>query len=505
MKNNKKNKKKSGKKIDKFYKIISYLLIISAVISSIFLVYFEILPIMYLSLIIIVGGLIVFFIFKILNNKRLKKWIKTVVSIPTILLIIIFTLLSLYSYGTIDFLSNIFDTGIRTDTYSVYVLKDSKYENIKDLNDKIIGVSDVEEETTSKAIDKLSEKLEFNKAEYDTISDNADALEDNEVDAILALESNVEILKENDDKYNNLKSIYTFTVTTKVKTLSSNKDVSKQNFVFYISGIDTSGKVATKARSDVNIIIAVNPKEKKILMVNTPRDYYVMLHSKKAMDKLTHAGVYGIEESVTTLEDLYDINIDYYARINFTTFINIVEKLGGITVDVPVNFCEQTSNRNSDATICLKKGVQELNGEQALALSRTRHTISGGDRGRIENQMLVLKAIIDKAISPSIIVKYNSLLGSLSDSVITNMDQKSLTKLIKSQIKSKTNWEIETYSVDGSDASNTTYSTGGARAYVMNPKEETVLEAKMKLDAILETKKYTTTTTTKVTTKSKKE
>ena len=221
------------------------------------------------------------------------------------------------------------------------------------------------------------------------------------------------------------------------------------------------------------------------------------------MDKLTHAGVYGIEESVGTLEDLYDIKIDYYARINFTTFINIVEKLGGIEVDVPVNFCEQTSNRDSDATICLKKGKQVLNGEQALALARTRHTISGGDRGRIENQMLVLESIIDKAISPKIIVKYNSLLSSVSNSVITNMDQKSLTKLIKNQIKDNKPWEIETFSVDGTDASNTTYSTGGAQAYVMNPKKETVEEAKIKLDTILETKKYTTTTAT--TTKENKE
>lgn len=488
----KKNKKIN--KIDKFYKIISYLLIITALLASALLVYFEILPIIYLSLFIIGIGLIVFFLFKSLNNRRLKKWIKTLISIPTVFLIILFILICLYLYGTIDFLSNIFDTGIRTDTYSVYVLKDSKYKDIKDINDKIIGISEKEEETTNKAIEKLSNKIEFNASEFDSISDSAEALENKEIDAILALESNVEILKENDDKYNNLKAIYTFTVTTRVKTLSSNKDVSKENFVVYISGIDTNGKVATKARSDVNIILAVNPKEKKILMVNTPRDYYVKLHTKNAMDKLTHAGVYGIEESVGTLEDLYDIKIDYYTRINFTTFINIVEKLGGIKVDVPVNFCEQTSNRDSDATICLKKGIQTLNGEQALALSRTRYTIAGGDRGRIENQMLVLESIIDKAISPSIIVKYNGLLNSISNSIITNIDQRSLTKLIKNQIRHNTSWEVESYSVDGTDGSNKTYSTGGAQAYVMNPKKETVETAKIKLDSILKTNKYTTTT-----------
>ena len=487
-KKNKKSKRNIG------FKVISWLLLLSSIIAMGLLIYFEILPTSYLALSIIFVGLIVFFLFKSLNTKNLKRWIKVLLSIPSVLLIIVFIFISLYSYGTIDFLSKILDTGIRHDSYSVYVLNNSKYENINELNDKIIGVSDVDEVTTNKAIDKVSKKIEFNKAEYDSIGESADALLDKEVDAIIALDSNVDILKDNDELYEDLKAIYTFTITSKVKTLKSKIDVSKENFVFYISGIDTSGKVATKSRSDVNIIVAVNPKKHKVLMVNTPRDYYVKLHSKNAMDKLTHAGVYGIEESVLTLEDLYDIKIDYYARVNFTTFVNIVEKLDGIEVDVPVNFCEQTSNRNSAAQICLKKGIQTLNGEEALALSRTRYTIAGGDRGRINNQMIVLESIIDKALSPSILVKYNSLLSSVSDSVITNMDQRALTKLIKNQIKSKSEWEISTYSVDGTDSSNTTYSTGGARAYVMNPKEETVEEAKMKLDKILETNKYTTTT-----------
>lgn len=493
-------KKQKNQKINKFFTIISILLVISAVVATGFLIYFEIIPILYLSLFIIIGGILIFILFKLLNTKKLKKWIRFVITIPCIVLIVGFTLVCFYSYGTIDFFNNIFDTGIRHDNFSVYVLKDSKYENIDDLSGKIISVSD-KDEITKKAIDKVSNKIEFNEALFDNISEASESVFDNESDAVLALDSNIEVLKEEDDRYNNLKAIYSFSITSKVKTLASRVDVSKDNFVLYISGIDTNGKVSAKARSDVNIIVAVNPKEKKILMVNTPRDYYVMLHSKKAMDKLTHAGVYGIEESVGTLEDLYDIKIDYYARVNFTTFINIVEKLDGVEVDVPVNFCEQTSSRTSSVQICLKKGLQTLNGEQALALARTRHTLSGGDRARGSNQMLVLEAIFNKAISPSIIVKYNSLLNSVSDSVITNVDQKAITKLIKKQIKDNTSWEIESYSVDGSDSSNVTYSTGRSKAYVMIPKEETVDEAKIKLDKILGTKKYTTSTTTTTTKK----
>ena len=486
----KKNKNKRNK-INIFFNVTSWLLILSAAIVTGFLIYFEILPTIYLSLFIIIVGLLIFLLFKLLNNKRLKKWIKIVLSIPSIMLIIIFTFICFYAYGTIDFFSSIFDVGIRNDSYSVYVLESSNYETIDDLDNKVIGVSEVEEESTSKAIEKVSNKIEFNMAEFDNVGDSARAIKDGKVDAIVALDSNIDILKEDTKEFNDLKPIYTFNVSTKVKTLTSDKDISKENFIVYISGIDTNGKVAAKARSDVNILIAVNPKDKKILMLNTPRDYYVKLGKKKAYDKLTHAGVYGIEESVSTLENLYDVNIDYYARVNFTTFINIVEELDGITVDVPVKFCEQTSSRTSSKQICLKKGKQVLNGEEALALSRTRHTIAGGDRGRIQNQMLVLNAIIDKALSPSILVKYNSLLNSVSDSVITNIEQKSITKLIKNQIKNNSSWTIESLSVDGTDGSKGTYSTGSAKAYVMIPKEETILEAKKKLDIILETNKYT--------------
>jgi len=486
MKKNKRNSKNNF-----IFKIISFLLLISSFISCFLLIYFEILPIMYLSLFIIIGGLIVFLFFKLLNNKRLKKWIKVVITIPSILLTILFVFVSIYSYGTISFFSDILDLGIRNDSYSVYVLNDSKYNSIKDLKDKVIAVTDINDKGTEKAINKVSKKIEFNMAEYDSIGDSSDALLEDEVDAILALDSNIEILKEDNKEYNNLKSIYTFNVSTKVETVGDKVDVSKKNFVFYISGIDTNGKVSAKARSDVNILVAVNPRENKILMVNTPRDYYVKLHDKKSMDKLTHAGVYGIEESVKTLEDLYDININYYARVNFTTFVNIVEELDGINVNVPISFCEQTSSRTSSKEICLKKGEQVLNGEEALALSRTRHTLAGGDRGRIENQMLVLEAIIDKAMSSKIITKYNSLLNSVSDSIITNIDQKSITKLIKKQIKNNSGWDIKTYSVTGSDASDITYSTGSQSVYVMKQDKKSVLEAKKLFDKILETNKYT--------------
>ena len=212
----------------------------------------------------------------------------------------------------------------------------------------------------------------------------------------------------------------------------------------------------------------------------------ITLHGTGKKDKLTHAGIYGIEESLMTLEDLYDIDISYYFRVNFTSFVTIVNKLDGIDVDVPVSFCEQDSNRSYRNQICLKKGMQRLNGEEALALARTRHTLSGGDRSRIENQLLVLNAIFDKATSPSIIVKYNSLLSSVSKYVSTNMESDEIIKFIKDQIKNPVDWQIEQKTVTGSDARRTAYSTGSANVYVMEIDTNSVNKAKLALKEVLQ-------------------
>ncbi|MBQ3021352.1 MAG: LCP family protein [Bacilli bacterium] len=486
MKTNKKKNNIKNDKINLVIKIMSYILLFMSILSLGFIIYFDLLPVAYLILFIAIIGVIVFGLFKLLNS-RLRKWIRTLFLIPTILLIFLFALICFYCYGTIDFFGSIFDIGIRQDYYSIYVLKDSLYNKIEDLEDKYIATHNIEDKGIEKSIDKVSKKIEFKLAEYASNSEAVESVINSENEAVLMLNSNMDILKEDNELYSNLRPIYTFSVTTKVETLSSDKNVLKESFVLYISGIDTSGKVGAKARSDVNILVAVNPKTNKILLLNTPRDYYVNLASYNKMDKLTHAGVYGIEESVNTLSKLYNVDVDYYARLNFTTFINVVEKLDGITVDVPVSFCEQTSDRKSTKQICLKKGVQTLNGEQALALSRTRHTISGGDRGRIENQMLVLSAIIDKILSPKIIVNYTSLLNSISDSIVTNVDQKSVTRLIKNQLDENPSWSIETLSTEGTDAYKPTYSTGNQNVYVMEPKLESVTNAKNKLKEILNT------------------
>ena len=480
-----KNKKK--KRHPLFYKIFSFLFIILTVISFSFAVYNDIFP---LNILLFSGFFIVIIVLVItmLLNSRLRVWLKRCLLLIVIIIMVLETIFLQYGSNTLEFIKNINDNGKRIDEYGIYVLKTSSYSDLNSLNDTSFGYLTSEDENKIKqVINSIDEKIDFSYHKEDEQSDLLAKLNNKTYAAIIMEVSREDILKEEDlDMYNSIKKITSFKIETEVKTIKSDKDITKDTFFMYISGIDTSGSVQNKARSDVNLIIGVNPRTKNILMISTPRDYYVRLHSKGKMDKLTHSGIYGVEESVHTLEDLYDEKIDYYARVNFTSFVSIVNALEGIEVDVPKSFCEQNSKREfGDKLICLQKGKQKLNGEQALALARHRHTFATGDRARGENQMMILEAIINKAMSPSIITKYNSLLKSLDKKVSTNMTSDEMVKFIKKQMNRTSGWKFTKLSANGSDSRGVCYSTGSAMAYVMSPDEKSVEVIKNAIDSLV--------------------
>lgn len=248
--------------------------------------------------------------------------------------------------------------------------------------------------------------------------------------------------------------------------VSTGTNIAKP-FVVYISGIDTYGEVSTTSRSDVNILAVVNPQTKKILLVNTPRDYYVQLHGITGpKDKLTHAGIYGIDMSRDTMQDLYDIKIDYTVRINFTSLMNIVDALGGIEVQSDQAFSAGGYNFNV--------GSNMLNSKQALAFSRERHSFADGDRQRGKNQQRVIEAVIAKASKPNIILNYQSVLSALSNSFQTNASKQEISTIIRQQLDSAGKWQTQSISVDGTGASRATYSMGTQQSYVMIPDQATV-------------------------------
>ena len=479
----KSKKKKVNKEVKKkknqpiwFYKLLSFLLIVCTVITFGTVIYNQIFGILSTIIMIIIGILVIGIISFILNVNKLRMWVKNLFSIFAILIIIFDLLMIFFGTTTLKFLSNITDTGYRVETYGVYVLKSSKYKNIDDLDNKeLFYLDSLGNESILKAIKKIEKEIDVNEEGIDDIDELLSSLTN---DNAIVFESSYEDVldDEHEDTYKNLKKIYSVDIVKNVDTIKSDVDLTKEPFIVYISGIDTTGNISSKARSDVNILLAVNPNTNNILMINTPRDYYVKLHTSGEMDKLTHAGLYGIEESVYTLGDLYNVDIDYYVRANFTSVLKMIDALDGIKVDVPVKFCEQDSNRSFDKNdlICLNKGYQTLNGEQALALARHRKTLATGDRARGNNQMLVLEAMINKALSPKIITNYSSLIAALDGRVTTNMTSDEMFKFAKKQVKDMNSWNFYKLGAKGTDGSGVCYSVGRYKSYVMEQDSEYV-------------------------------
>ena len=276
------------------------------------------------------------------------------------------------------------------------------------------------------------------------------------------------------DRVRILKTVhYVEPETTVTETTVKEKDITNTPFAVYISGADNRNGINYAGRSDVNILMLVNPETKQILLINTPRDYYVSNSAGKGKkDKLTHLSIYGIDCSMKALEELYDVEIEHYAKINFTGFEKLVDAVGGITVYSDEAFT--TDYRK----VKIKVGENELNGKQALAFARERKKVSGGDRGRGKNQMKVIAAIVDKATSgKTIISNYSKILSSLSGMFKTDLEKSDISKLVKMQLGDMAKWNVQTYAVTGTGASEITYSMPGTKLYVMKPDQKTVDKA----------------------------
>lgn len=280
----------------------------------------------------------------------------------------------------------------------------------------------------------------------------------------------------------NIRIIYTIDINKKIENIEKPVTTNKEPFTIYISGIDTYGSISTTSRSDVNILVTINPNTGTILLTSIPRDYYVRLHGTTGYkDKLTHAGIYGIDMSTSTIEDLIGIDINYYVRVNFNTLIKVIDEIGGIDIYSDINFTAWT-----DKSCKFSEGTNSVGGKCALAFSRERYSYQSGDRHRGQNQQAVITAIIKKVSSDkNLILKYNNILDSLNGTFQTNMQLEDITNLIKNQIDNNTNWNIESISLDGYDSSNYTYSYSGSKLYVMEPNYTTIETAKNKITEVL--------------------
>lgn len=478
---------KNNEKIKKKYiisKILSVMLAIVTIILVIALLKVDILPSKYLVPVISGISLISFLILILQLRKRTNKILRAILNVISVILITVFTLVNCYLQKTYNFLNEITSSTDKVNNYSVIVLNDSKYEKIEDLKDKKMGYIENEEESDKHAKETINEKIKVKLEGNEDLTMLKNMLYESSVDSILIADSYKAILDEEDENFSKkTKTIYTFSIKEKSTEISKDVNVSKEAFNIYISGIDTYGTIGTVSRSDVNMVVTVNPKTHQILLVNIPRDYYVQLHNTKGRkDKLTHAGIYGIEKSVTTVEDLLGIDINYYFKVNFTSLESIVDALDGITVYSKYSFTSYIDNYN------FKAGYNNMNGKQALAFARERKSFAEGDRMRGKNQQAVIEAIVRKASSFTVISKYNSILNSVKGKFQTNMDTNEILEIVKAQINSNAKWNITSISLDGSGSSEYTYSAGNQKLYVMIPNQNSVNDAKNKIKEVMEGK-----------------
>ena len=274
-------------------------------------------------------------------------------------------------------------------------------------------------------------------------------------------------------------------MTSGLLTGAEANKITKEPFVIYLSGVDTRGELTENARSDVNILAAVNPVTKRVALINTPRDYYVDLAGTDSKDKLTHAGLYGVETSMATLGNLYGVNVDHYIRINFAGFISIIDALGGVDVYSDQAFTSVGSPGYYDPTTFVE-GWNHLDGKSALAFARERHAFASGDIQRGINQMKVIDAMLNKIKSPALLMGFSKIMDAAADCFVTSFSQDQISALVRMQLSDFAEWDIESYTVTGTSSSSTKcYSAKGQKLYVMKPDDASVSKAREMIASVL--------------------
>lgn len=442
------------------------------------------LPNMYLA---VIGILLLLFWGIILASQFFSKKNAITGKVISVIISILLIVGSYFLFKTSGTISDISGGDYKLDNVVVAVMADDPAESIEDAADYNFGVQyNMNGDQITSTVDAINEELgsEIQTTEYESLAEQAQALHDGEVDAIVYNEGYTGILEEAFEGYaENTKVIYTHSIKSEMENQSSDVEVNDETFTVYISGIDVFGAIETNSRSDVNILATVNPTTHQVLLVTTPRDYYVEIPdiSNGQKDKLTHAGIYGVDASMKTLEQLYDTEIDFYARVNFTSLIEIVDALGGVDVESEYAF---TTSYESGLVMNVQQGTNHFNGKQALAFSRERLNVPGGDNQRGRDQQAVITAMIKKMVSPAILTGANGILNSVSGNVETNMSESQIQELIKNQLAETPSWTITSMAATGNGDNQYCYSYSGAPLYVMQPDEASVESIKQAIDSV---------------------
>lgn len=476
------NKPKSNKKVNKVmmaFKILALIFLITTIVFYISVNRLNLLPTSYFVAFTLAEVILTSLIMIGLAKKHKTYKLNVVCLIIMLLLTGIYLYIINFANATNDFLGSVFQEVKETEEYYVVVRNDDKYDDINDLDGESIYAFQIENDVQ----EDINSQANVNFETGNNLIDLGNDLLDEKIEAILVSSSQYAMVSEEIENFKDeTKIIYTsdheIVKTTEVNSEGSKYTIENGVFNVYISGIDTSGNISNVSRSDANIIATVNTKTHEVLLTSIPRDYYVTLHSKGAKDKLTHSGIYGINETVTTVEDLLDIDINYYVRVNFTTVIKLVDVLGGIDV--------YSSNSFSRGGYTFSQGYNHLNGDAALVFSRERYSFASGDNQRVKNQQAVIEAIAKKVLnSTTLLTRYTDILDSLQGSFQTNIEQDEMSSLVRSQLSNMSSWTFKNNALEGTGSYGPTYSMGSTQLYIMLPNQTSVANATAQINEVM--------------------
>lgn len=441
--------------------VLSIVLVATAGIMVYEILKLEILPSNILMPVILVIILFSLILLLLINFCAHGLATKIIFSFLVILISVAYGLGDYYLYSTASTLNTVTEQAAKSkNTVSLIVMAESTKEDVQDINGSKIGVlTNINKEGTKKSLNDISKQnIGYSTEKFDNVPAMLQALYEGQVDAIIlneAYRSNVSEI-ENYENFNNETKVIHQTVyyTKEANNSLAVSDITSKPFTILITGNDSFGALDEVSRSDVNMIVTINPLTSTILMTSIPRDAFVTevcddyACNYGVEDKLTHTGIYGADTTKDTLENLLDIDINYIFRVNFSSMIDIVDALGGIDIDVAEGMA--VSRFYSDSTLeGVHEGQNHLNGKRALAYSRERKAYLDGDVQRARNQQQVLQAMFKKASSPEIITKYSNILKAVGKAFDTNMTTKEITSFIKYQLQANPSWKFEQYVLKG--------------------------------------------------------
>lgn len=441
--------------------VLSIVLVATAGIMVYEILKLEILPSNILLPVILVIILFSLILLLLINFCAHGLATKIIFSFLVILISVAYGLGDYYLYSTASTLNTVTEQAAKSkNTVSLIVMAESTKEDVQDINGSKIGVlTNINKEGTKKSLNDISKQnIGYSTEKFDNVPAMLQALYEGQVDAIIlneAYRSNVSEI-ENYENFNNETKVIHQTVyyTKEANNSLAVSDITSKPFTILITGNDSFGTLDEVSRSDVNMIVTINPLTSTILMTSIPRDAFVTevcddyACNYGVEDKLTHTGIYGADTTKDTLENLLDIDINYIFRVNFSSMIDIVDALGGIDIDVAEGMA--VSRFYSDSTLeGVHEGQNHLNGKRALAYSRERKAYLDGDVQRARNQQQVLQAMFKKASSPEIITKYSNILKAVGKAFDTNMTTKEITSFIKYQLQANPSWKFEQYVLKG--------------------------------------------------------